>query len=153
MALFATARCRVRYFEERDLDALTSYRNDMAWMRYQGFKGLPRAEYERVLLAPPNWGQGVQLAVTDANDALIGDLYVRKDPDQTEIGFTVAPQHARQGYMTEAVGGLVTYLRGANGKPIVAEADPRNTASTRLLKRIGFRHVGTADGWERYVKE
>lgn len=54
--------------------------------------------------------------------------------------------------MTEAVGGLVTYLRGANGKPIVAEADPHNAASIRLLQRLGFRHVGTSDGWEGYVK-
>jgi ribosomal-protein-alanine N-acetyltransferase len=152
LALFATARCRVRNFEERDLDALMSYRNDMTWMRYQGFKGLQRAEYERVLLAPPDWVQGVQLAVTDSDDVLIGDLYVREDPDQTEIGFAVAPQHARQGYMTEAVRGLVTYLRGTSDKPIVAEADPHNAASIRLLQRLGFRHVGTSDGWEGYVK-
>lgn len=37
-----TARCTVRQFAEHDIDDFMVYRNDMDWMRYQGFKGLTR---------------------------------------------------------------------------------------------------------------
>lgn len=37
-----TAHCRLRQFEEQDIDDFMVYRNDMDWMRYQGFKGLTR---------------------------------------------------------------------------------------------------------------
>ncbi|MCH4039492.1 MAG: hypothetical protein PUC99_02865 [Eubacteriales bacterium] len=54
-------------------------------MKYQGFKGLSRTEYKKALLSTSNWKQGVQLAVTEKEDFLIGDLYVREDPDQVEM--------------------------------------------------------------------
>ena len=85
MVLFSTKRCNIRFFQAKDIERFMSYRNDPVWMKYQGFKGLSRTEYKKALLSTSNWKQGVQLAVTDKEDFLIGDLYVREDPDQVEM--------------------------------------------------------------------
>ena len=42
-----TERCLIRRFEAPDIDDFMVYRNDMDWMKYQGFKGLTKQEYER----------------------------------------------------------------------------------------------------------
>ena len=153
MVLFSTKRCNIRFFQAKDIERFMSYRNDPVWMKYQGFKGLSRTAYEKALLSTSDWKQGVQLAVTDKEDFLIGDLYVREDPDQVEIGFSIAPEYARRGYMAEAVCGLLTYLREISGKPVIAETDPENEASIRFLRKLGFQYAGRYDGWEQYRKE
>ena len=45
-----TERCLIRRFEEPDIDDFMVYRNDMDWMKSQGFKGLTKQEYEDALL-------------------------------------------------------------------------------------------------------
>ncbi len=45
-----TVRCNIRPFLVEDIDAFMAYRNDMDWMKYQGFKGLTKQEYTKALL-------------------------------------------------------------------------------------------------------
>lgn len=149
--LFLTERCRIRFFQEKDMDAFMAYRNDLEWMKYQGFKGLSKQEYEQALLCIPDYEKGVQLAVADAEDRLIGDLYVKESEKATEIGFTISPAFSGQGYAKEAVAGLLAYKRSVSGKRIIAETQPENLASVRLLKKLGFREDGVYDGWVRFV--
>ncbi len=77
--LFQTERCEIRPFHERDLEPFMAYRNDLDWMRYQGFKGRTREEYACVLLSPSEVEKGAQFALTDREDRLMGDLYVREE--------------------------------------------------------------------------
>ncbi len=149
--LFQTERCGIRPFQERDLDLFMAYRNDLDWMRYQGFKGRTREEYAQALLFPPDLEKGAQLALTDREDRLVGDLYVREEDGRVEIGFTLSPYYTGRGYALEAVRGLVEYLRKTSAKPIVAETAPENTPSIRLLRKLGFREEGLWEGWLRFV--
>lgn len=142
-----TTRCLIRYFEEKDLDAFMAYRNNTDWMRYQGFKGLSKADYRKALLGVPDLDEGVQLAVTDKSTSrLIGDLYLRREADTVWIGYTVCPSRARQGYAFEAVGGMLDWIRQTDAKKVFASALPENTASIRLLEKLGFDCVGTDEG-------
>ena len=74
-------------------------------------------------------------------DALIGDVYVRiPDAEQAEIGYTFDPAQRGQGYATEAVSGLFTYLFDELGlHRIVAICAVDNTRSYALMERIGMR--------------
>lgn len=38
-----TKRCKIRRFQESDIDTFMSYQNDEQWMKYQEFKGLTKA--------------------------------------------------------------------------------------------------------------
>ena len=77
--LFKTSRCLIRTFEEKDIDNFIEYRNNMEWMKHQGFKGLSKKEYREKLLVPFNIEKGSQLVIANKEtDSLMGDLYVSK---------------------------------------------------------------------------
>jgi RimJ/RimL family protein N-acetyltransferase len=81
-----------------------------------------------------------------ATGQLIGDCAAMPhadDPSQCDIGFTIAAEHQRHGYATEAVRLLLNYLFTERGKHrIAACCDPRNAASVALLERLGVRREG-----------
>jgi RimJ/RimL family protein N-acetyltransferase len=131
-----------------DAASLFAYRSLAEVSRYQNWDpaclgdaaafidGLARIEFD----TPGTWFQlGVRLRGTDE---LVGDLGVHfiEDGRQVEIGFTLAPEFQGIGLGTEAIEGLLGLLFGQMGKHrVYASADPRNTASIRLLERVGMR--------------
>jgi ribosomal-protein-alanine N-acetyltransferase len=74
-----------------------------------------------------------------------------------EIGYIIAPEHQGKGLGTEAVRALLEHCTGALGMHRVeALIQPDNTASIRLVERLGFRCEGgpLVDYWrvgERYA--
>ncbi len=140
---FETERCRVRPFEENDIEAFLSYRNNLDWMQYQGFKGKKYLEYKAALLQKPKFKEGVQLAVVDKQTGeLIGDLYLRLEKNTGWIGYTIAPQFARQGFAFEVVTQLLLELRQAGLTQVKAGVEEQNIASIQLLKKLGFEQAG-----------
>ncbi len=145
-----TERLLIRPFEATDIDAFTAYRNDEAWMRFQGFKGLSRAQYAQALLKPARAAEGVQLAViSKATGALIGDLYLKTDGERCHIGYTVAPAHARCGYALEAVQAMLVWLAAHGFQRVYANVMPDNAASIGLLYKAGFMDTGCMEDGER----
>ena len=143
---FETERCRVRPFEENDIEAFLSYRNNLNWMQYQGFKGKKYLEYKAALLQKPKFKEGVQLAVVDKQTGeLIGDLYLRLERNTGWIGYTIAPQFARQGFAFEVVTQLLLELRQAGLTQVKAGVEEQYIASIRLLKKLGFEQAGIDD--------
>lgn len=136
-----SARCRVRPFQETDLDAFMDYRNDEKWMIYQGFKGLTKSAYREQLLSTEPCTAGKQLAIVDRQtDQLIGDLYLRKEGDSAWLGYTIAPAHSRKGYAYEIIQQVCPYLKTLGINQINAGVLPENIASIHLLKKLGFSH-------------
>ena len=73
---------------------------------------------------------------------LIGDIGIHflEDDAQAEIGYTISPDYQGQGYGTEAVSAVISYLfTGLRKHRIIASVDPRNTRSVKLLDRLGMR--------------
>jgi RimJ/RimL family protein N-acetyltransferase len=146
-----TARLRVRRFRPNDAPALAVYRSDPAVARYQSWTAPVSPDAARELVAgfaaghpaAPGWFQyAVELSVTGE---LIGDIGVRLHGNrmQAELGFTLAPVHQGRGYATEAVTAVLEQLFTKGGlHRVSAECDARNTASARLLRRVGFRLEG-----------
>ena len=143
---FETRRCRIRPFEEGDIEAFMSYRNNMDWMRFQGFKGKKYLEYKAALLKQPNFNHGVQLAVVHRQTGeLLGDLYLKLEKNTAWIGYTIAPQHARQGFAIEVVTQLLLELKQAGLTLVKAGVEEQNLASIALLKKLGFVQVKISD--------
>ena len=141
---FETQRCRIRPFEEGDIEAFMSYRNNLDWMQYQGFKGKKYLEYKAALLMQPNFNNGVQLAVVlRQTGELLGDLYLKLEKNTAWIGYTIAPQFARQGFAFEVVTQLLLELKQAGLTLVKAEVEEQNLASIALLKKLEFAQFGT----------
>jgi RimJ/RimL family protein N-acetyltransferase len=63
-----------------------------------------------------------------------------------EVGYSVLPQHQGHGYATEMVGALVGWALAQVGvQRIVAQTQPENVASVRVLSKLGFRAVGPGE--------
>ena len=136
---FETERCLVRPFIQRDIGPFMQYRNDEHWMRFQGFKGLSRREYEAILLQSPCLDHGAQLAIIlKESGELIGDLYLRREENWLWLGYTIAPQKARMGYAIEIVLQLIRLLPPSQWAGVMAGVSPENRASIHLLQKLGF---------------
>lgn len=147
-----TDRLVIRPMQRADITALVRYRNVDDVARYQDWMLPYTRDLAHALLDEldgtngPTTDQWVQLAVTDADDRLLGDLAVWLDGSATlaMMGYTIAPEHQGKGYATEAVGAMVDWLLARGVRRVAATLDPRNLASARVLERCGFRYTGTA---------
>ena len=144
---FETERCRVRPFEEIDVAAFMSYRNNLDWMQFQGFKGKKYLEYKAALLKQPDFREGVQLAVASKQSGeMLGDLYLKLEKNTCWIGYTIAPQFARQRLAFEVVTELLTQLKREGLALSKAGVEAQNIASISLLKKLGFVQIAVDGG-------
>ena len=140
---FETDRCIIRPFNAEDIDAFMSYRNDMGWMKYQGFKGLSKQEYMQALLYEHSLSNGVQLAIIcKQTNILIGDLYLKQEGDTCWIGYTITPLKSRCGYAYEAVSALICSLTTQGINRVKASVAIGNDASVMLLEKLKFTFLG-----------
>jgi RimJ/RimL family protein N-acetyltransferase len=137
-----TARLRLRRLEPGDLAALHAIhsREDVTrWLYWN-----PRSEDEvRISLdahiARP-FDEGVVLAI-DLEGELIGTANVAVgEHRQGEIGFMIHPDYQGHGYATEAAEAIVELAFDAYRlHRVYGCVEPRNTASVRVLERLGMR--------------
>lgn len=145
-----TERLTLRELTADDAQALFDYRSHPHVATHQTWRPATIEDAREFLdglkLHPPytggTWRQlGVALR---SGGTLIGDCGVhvmKTDSRHAEIGYTIAPDHQRQGYGTEAVRGLLGMLFGTlKMNEVAARSLARNTASRALLEKLGFTH-------------
>lgn len=92
-----------------------------------------------------------------AAGCVVGELGTKGPPDDSgsvEIGYGLAGSHRGRGLGTAAVGLLVEALRTDPAvRAVEAEVARPNTASHRLLTRLGFTEVEAAGADVRYRRE
>lgn len=149
--LITTERLVLRRFRTDDVATFAGYRSDPEVARYQSWDApfpLLRAEtaVAHFMAADPDRAGWFQYAIERAEDGrLIGDVAVRLHDNlmQAEIGFTLAGEHQRRGYATEAVRAVLDRLfREQRLHKVTGECDARNVASAGLLERLGFTREG-----------
>ena len=95
-------------------------------------------------------GEAYSLFVTHAEEGtILGGITgsdIRRGVAQTAtLGYWIGACHARQGYMTEAVGTLLPFVFVTlNLHRLEAACVPQNEPSRRLLEKSGFRQEGLA---------
>lgn len=147
-----STRLILRTFEEKDIGSFSAYRSDPEIARYQGWKAPYSLEQAATFIekmsekTPGKPDQWYQLALElKSNGQMIGDctFHLSKDCQQAEIGMTVARSYQGKGYASEAVSCMLNYLFSQlELHRVYANVDPRNTASIRMLTKLGFRHEG-----------
>ncbi|MFF5172997.1 GNAT family N-acetyltransferase [Micromonospora sp. NPDC000089] len=145
-----TDRLDLRLFGEGDLDVLHSYQSRADVTRYLYFEpndleGSRRAlERKRSRDALRAEGDVLNLAVVlRETGAVIGDVilvWTSAAHRQGEIGYVFHPDHAGHGYATEAARAMLRLgFDGLGLHRIAGRLDARNTASARVLERLGMR--------------
>jgi RimJ/RimL family protein N-acetyltransferase len=137
----------LRRLRHSDLGAFQTYRSIPGLGRYQGWSPMSEKEALAFLaeMEAKAWfqpGQWIQLGIADPRtDVLVGDigLHLSSDRQTAEVGFTLAPWAQGRGVATAAVQEAIRLLFSATPVlRILGITDARNTASARLLERLGF---------------
>ena len=145
-----TERLLLRPYEPRDIDDFVRVQTHPDVSRYLYWGVRSRAELEQVLaekierMALARRGDAVDLAVivreTGAFAGSVSLTWLDDDHRQGEIGFIFDPAQHGNGYATEAARALLRLGFGELGlHRIRGRLDARNTASTRVLERLGMR--------------
>lgn len=147
-------RVVLRRLRSSDLADFQAYRHDPGLGLYQGWEPMSdgqalaflRDVQSSSLLRPGHWSQ---IAIADPRSLrLLGDIGLFVDDAQrhAEIGFTLARAHQGRGLATEAVRGAIDLVFEHTGVGRVqAVTDTRNTASIRLLERVGLSLASTSE--------
>ena len=149
-----SSRIVLRRLAGADLPAFQAYRRDAKVGLYQGWTAqnddgatafIADMGTARLFTA----GAWVQLGIADnTTNTLIGDIGIclYADGQTAEIGFTLNPAAQGRGLGTEAVRCAISLIfEHTTTQKIIAITDARNTASMRLLERVGMQKTETAN--------
>ncbi len=145
-----TARLRLQAFQEQHLEVFAQYRSHPQVAQYQAWDAPYSIQqayqffHELQTIQPGKIGEWYQVAITlKSNTQIIGDCafcILAEDPQQAEIGCTLAPNYQNQGYAFEALHQLIDYLFLAYQlHRIRAICHVENYPSQRLLTKLGMR--------------
>jgi [ribosomal protein S5]-alanine N-acetyltransferase len=147
-----TARLRLRPFTSADADALWALQSNARVLRYWDSPPWTETERaERFITASRQMaeeGTGARLAIDQLPDgAFLGWCSLSRwnaDYRSAALGYCLGEETWGHGYATEAAHALLEWAFGAlDLNRVQAETDTRNTASARVLEKLGFVREGT----------
>jgi RimJ/RimL family protein N-acetyltransferase len=150
-----TMRLVLRPLCSDDIDTFVAYRRDPEvhpWQSWDGDYSVADAEQlvaDVAATEPGTPGSWCQVAVlAERGSCLVGDVAFcvdADDPARAMIGYTVAPEHQANGYATEAVAALLSWLADRGVGVVEADTLADNGPSRRVLERLGFAVAGDLD--------
>ena len=144
-----TERLILRPLVPGDRQDLLAYRSDAETCRYVPFPPMDLAEIDRRMAGmwstrdlPQKAGENLTLGV-EHEGRVIGDVILMRpaEPAGTvEIGYIFSPEVAGRGFATEACRPLLALaFRELEAHRVMGRLDARNSASARVLERLGMR--------------
>jgi len=146
-----TARLVLRRLTEADGAFYCRLANDPDWLRNIGDRNVPTpaaaAKFIRTKTLPgyEALGFGMYLVARkdDGKPLGLAGLVQRDTLPGPDLGFAFLPEARGQGYALEAARAVVEHARTLGIERLLAIVSPHNTASSRLLEKLGFKQQGT----------
>lgn len=142
MIELSTERLIIRRFREKDGEDLYEYFSNPKVLEFEPFKPFTKEEaYEE---AKRRVEDEKFLAVCLKSGKMIGNLYFSKGDFETwEVGYVFNEKYWGKGYAAESLRELITYaFSRLDVRRIIAQCDPKNSPSWKLLERVGMRREG-----------
>lgn len=134
-----TERLLLRPFRETDLRDLYEFLSQLMDDEFEGYPGITFESAEEHLRYRVGSEEFYAIELTGASK-VIGNIYCgKRDFSAREVGYIVNRLYQRQGYAEEALRAVIAHAFGEGAHRVYAECDPRNTASVKLLERVGMR--------------
>lgn len=137
-----TERLFIRPFEESDSSDLFDYLSKEDVVKFEPYK--PYSYDEAVLEAKRRSEDNNFYAVALKTGKVIGNLYFAKgDFDTWELGYVFNSDFWGKGYAFESAKALITFaFEKLGARRIIAECNPLNASSWKLLEHLNFRREG-----------
>jgi RimJ/RimL family protein N-acetyltransferase len=142
-----TERLILRPYDDGDfesLHAVYSLPEVARWLYYEP----STLEQSRAKLARKIAGRelsaeyGLSAAVQLRDGTYVGDavlFYASVEHKTAEVGFSFDPRHQGKGYASEAARALLDWAFAQGFHRVIGRLEPRNTASARVLEKLGMR--------------
>ena len=142
---FVTKRLVVRRFRPTDAAGLHGYLSRPEAVRFEPYPMQSEQDCERLAgerqIDPAFWA----VCLRDSGE-LVGNLYLGQQRPEAwrtwELGYVFNPHYWGRGFATESAAALVSECFAGGAHRVLARCNPLNTASWRLLERLGFRREG-----------
>jgi ribosomal-protein-alanine N-acetyltransferase len=142
-------RLYLRDIRQSDLDAVHEYAGSFEVVRHQEWGPNTVEQTEEFIAGCLEAGampdsRTLNLGVALDNDKLIGSYRatLSEDGADAEIGYSLHPEFWGKGYGTEAALRLIEYLKDERRvRRVFATSRPENTASIRIMQKLGMRQV------------
>lgn len=158
--MIETTRLLLRPFTPDDLDSFAALNADPEVMRYIG-DGKPQSKDQtemRLNAVLDHWKQhgfGLFTAIEKASGDFVGfcGLKYLDTSSEIEVGYRLAKKFWGRGLATEGARASLRYGFETLGLDrIVAVAQPANTASCRVIEKIGLRYLKVARFYDADLK-
>ena len=87
--------------------------------------------------------------ISKSEKKMVGDICIVGEPNsdgEIEIGYGTYDEFQRQGFMTEAVGGMILWAKSQSKiSSIIASTEKENIASFTILQKNNFLKVGETE--------
>jgi ribosomal-protein-alanine N-acetyltransferase len=153
--MLETERLILRPLVETDVDAIYAMRSDADVMRFIRESQNRRESANWIELVSSRWTSekiGFCAIIEKSSEKFIGwcGLWQLKETGETEVGYAVAKEFWGKGYATEAALEFLNYaFEQLRSEKIVAVAQPENTASRRVMEKLGMRYDYTGEFYGR----
>ena len=147
-----TARLTLRELTLEDAPFILELLNDPSWLRFIGDRKVRTLEDARGYLrigpikSYREHGFGLYLVETREPRQPVGicGLVLRPTLDGPDLGFAFTGEHSGKGYATESGRAVVESAHREHGLPrLLAITSTDNTASMRVLEKLGFHRIDT----------
>lgn len=144
-----TSRLLLRELEVTDWRATNAYESDPDVVRYETFGTMTAEEslayIERALEDAQDeprltWDLAVVLRPSGPLIGRCGIQLTKPEQREATLWYILAKPHWGRGYATEAARTMTDFAFATlDAHRVIADADPRNTRSIRVLEKLGFR--------------
>ncbi len=148
--VFETERLILRLLRERDVDQIFAMRSDADIMRFIREPQNREESVNWIKLVSSRWQTekiGFCAIIEKQTEEFVGwcGIWRLKETDELEIGYAIAKKYWGNGFATEAALKFLQYaFQELKSKKIVAVVRPENTASRRVMEKIGMSFVKTS---------
>ena len=146
-----TDRLELKAFEISDAEALFKLRSSDEFVKYIGIKAMSNVNQSKDMVInnidsfKNQNGLSFKICLKGSNEliAYAGFWRIITEHYRAELGFGIDPIHSKKGYITEALYALLNYgFTELKLHSVLADVDPRNENSIRVLKKLGFKLEG-----------
>ena len=134
-----TKRLLLRPFKESDYDDLFAFLSQLENDEFEGYPGITYEngrEHMKYRLGSEEFF-AVELTETGV---VIGNIYCgNRDFEAREVGYIINKRYQQKGYAAEALSAIIAQAFREGAHRILAECDPRNVPSWKLLEKVGLR--------------
>ncbi|MEW8994578.1 GNAT family N-acetyltransferase [Clostridium sp.] len=138
-----TERLIIRNFTPEDWSDLYEYLSDEEVLKFEPFKPFSEEDCKEEALYRSE-GDTFLAVSLKSTGKVIGNLYFSKEDFMTwELGYIFNSKYHRKGYATESVKAIMKYsFENLGTRRIIANCDPRNIPSWKLLEAVNMRREG-----------